>query len=387
MKNRWSKWAAGLLAGSLLISPVSHAAPPEKASLILNGSNVNSGGLEIREGRAYMSLEAASELLGFLADYNRDSHTLTLLRPDTNLRMKVGSERAEIDGRKVKSSSAFAEDGEIYIPLRALSSALKTKAGWDNVSASATLQDPGRYRMDSSGGRTAWVSFATGEVYALESGVPKKLIGADVSDLEWGTVDMQNLGGDAYLLTVGREYGAAMQNVHNRYQFLVKDGIVQRQVHFRYSGLYVSSEMGPRDLSAQRTYLTDGNVVDVLGAGGSAAAVYDLEELTGQKGPFIVESVTTDYLLVRAFDTLQPTVIDLKTGEAVLLYKELPDEDEVRAWDAVTGNTGELLLLQSRLRFEERKDDRLIFTYKRIASGADFGREEKWVYELNGITN
>ncbi|NGZ73944.1 copper amine oxidase N-terminal domain-containing protein [Saccharibacillus alkalitolerans] len=382
MKNRWIKWAAGLLAGSLLIAPVAHAAPEETASLLLNGSSAESGKLEVRGGQAYMPARTASELLGFLADYNRASHTLTLLRPNASLTMKLGSREAEIDGRRVKSAAAFAENGRVYVPLNALSAALKTKADWKAASGSAALEDPDRCRMVSSGGRTVWVFFATGEIYSLESGLPKKLRAADVSDLDWGTADVRNLGDGAYLLTVEREYGAAMQTVHNRHQFLVKDGSVQKQTHYRYSGMYASSEMGPASLPAQRAYLTDGKVVDVVGAGGSAAAVYDLEELTGQEGPFIVESVTADYLLVRAFATLQPTVIDLASGNSALLYERLPDPDEVRAWEEMSGDTGELLLLQSRLRFVEQKGDRLIFAYKRIAPGKDSGREERFDYVL-----
>lgn len=390
MKNKWVKWAAGLLAGSLLITPLPHAdaeAAAQKTPLLsINGAAAQSGELEIRAGRAFMTAKAAQELLGFQVDYDSAAQSITLLRPDTKLSMKLGSTEAEIDGRRIKvETAAFAEKGQVYVPIRVLASALKTKSGWEAESEIVTLQDSRRYRMDSAGGQTVWVSFAAGDVYSLEDGKPKLLQGADVSELDWGTVDVRALGDRAYLLSVGREYGASMQTIHNRFQFLVQKGTVTKQAHYRYSGLYTTNEFGPQNLPAQRTYLSDGRTVQVVGAGGKETALYDLEEMTGQAGPFIVESVTADYLLVRAFDTLQPTVIDLKTGAAVLLYKELPFEAEVRAWDTVTSDTGELLLLQSRLRFTEWKGDKLIFTYKRIAPGKDFGREEKWIYALNKV--
>ncbi|OWA36841.1 hypothetical protein B9G55_01820 [Saccharibacillus sp. O16] len=385
MKHRWSKWAAGLLAGSLFMAPVSHAAPPEDVpdvSLVLNGSTVQNGELELHDGHAYIPARKASELLGFFSQYEEASRTLTLLRPDVKLEMKLGDERAAIDGRTVKSEAAYAEEGQLYVPLRTLSTALKTRAGWNAAAASATLEDPGRYRMDSSGGQTAWVSFATGEVYSLEQGVPRKLQGADVSGLKWGTVEMRGLGEQAYLLTVEREYGASMQNVLNRYQFLVQKGALSRQAHFRYSGLYTSGDQAPLELPAQRAYLSDGQSIQVVGMGGRAAAEYDLEELTGQKGPFIVESVTADYLLVRPFDTLQPILIELRTGEAALLYKHLPEAAEIWAWDEVTHDVGEPLLLEARLRLVKQEGDQLLFRYKRIAPGADSGQEESWSYTL-----
>lgn len=382
MKHKWSKWAAGLLAGSLLISPVSHAAPPENVSLELNGSAVQSGELELRGGHAYMPARKASEWLGFYSKYDGSSHKLTLIRPGVKLEMKVGSEGAEIDGRRVKSEAAYAEDGQIYVPLRTLANALKTKTNWNPRTSSAAMEDPERYRMDSSGGETAWVSFATGEVYSLEQGAPRKLQGADVSELSWGTVDVRALGDRAYLLTVEREYGASMQNVHHRFQFLVRNGSLKNQAHYRYSGMYATGEQGPPELPAQRAYLSDGRTVQVVGIGGKPAAEYDLEPLTGQPGPFIVESVTADYLLVRAFDTLQPTVIDLNAGRSTLLYRELPDAAEVRAWDEVTSDVGDLLLLDSRLRFVKQEGDRLLFRYKRIAPGEANGREESWSYKL-----
>jgi len=136
------------------------------------------------------------------------------------------------------------------------------------------------------------------------------------------------------------------------------------------------------ELPAQRAYLSDGRTVQVIGMGGRAAAEYDLQELTGQAGPFIVESVTADYLLVRAFDTLQPTVIDLHNGRSTLLYRELPDAAEATAWEEVTRDVGDSLLLESRLRFVKQEGDRLLFRYKRIAPGEAAGREESWSYKL-----
>ncbi|CAM4336837.1 stalk domain-containing protein [Saccharibacillus endophyticus] len=387
IKNRWVKWAAGLLAGSLLIAPLPHqeaqAAASKPAALSVNGASVESGELEVRAGHTYMPINRLSELLGFLVEYDRDSKTLTLLRPDTAVRMKLGKEAAEINGQRVKSTAAFAEKGQVFVPLRTLSAALKTKAGWDSATGTATFEDPARYRMDTSGGRTAWVSFRSGEVYSLESGIPKKLAQADVSDLEWGTVDLRSLGGNAYVLTVERQYGAYMQAVQNRFQFLVKNGAVKQQAHFRYSGMYLPTELGPQKLPAQRAYLTDGQTVKVAGAGGSLAAEYDLEDMTKQKGPFIVESVTADYLLVRAFDTLQPTVVNLRTGEAARLDQKLLDQAEASEWAEVSSDVGDLLLLDSRLRFDRQEGERLIFTYKRIAPGASFGKEAEAIYKLS----
>lgn len=386
-KNRWVKWAAGLLAGSLLIAPLPHqeaqAAAPEPASLSINGASVESGELEVRSGHTYMPISRLSELLGFLVEYDRDSKTLTLLRPDTAIRMKLGHENAEINGQLVKSPAAFLESDRVFVPLRTLSSALKTKAGWDSATRSATFEDPERYRMDTSGGGAAWVSFTSGEVYTLESGLPKKLAQANVSELEWGTVDLRGLGGNAYVLTVGRQYTASMQSMQNRFQFLVKDAAVKQQAHFRYSGMYLPTELGPQKLPAQRAYLTDGQTVKVVGAGGSLAAEYELEELTKQAGPFIVESVTADYLLVRAFDTLQPTIVNLRTGEAARLDQELLDDAEASEWSEVSGDVGDPLLLGSRLRFDRQEGEQLMFTYKRIAPGSTFGQEAEVSYKLS----
>lgn len=386
-KNRWIKWAAGLLAGSLLIAPLPHqeaqAAASKLAVLSVNGTSVESGELKIRAGHTYVQVDKLSELLGFMVKVDRGSNTLNLLRPGTSIRMKLGAGTAEINGQRVKSTAAFSEKGRIFVPLRTLSAAIKTKAGWDSAAGSATLKDPGRYRFATSGGRAAWVSFASGEVYSLEAGVPKKLAQADVSDLEWGTLDLRSLGGNAYVLTAERQYGASMQSVHNRFQFLVKDGKVQRQAHFRYSGMYLPAELGPKKLPAQRAYLTDGRTVEVAGAGGSLAAEYDLEELTKQNGPFIVESVTADYLLVRAFDTLQPTVVNLRTGESARLDQELLDKAEASEWAEVSSDVGDSLLLDSRLRFDRQEGERLIFTYKRIAQGSSFGQKDTVSYKLS----
>ena len=387
MKNRWVKWAAGLLAGSLLIAPLPHqeaqAAAPKPLSLSINGSSVENGELEVRAGHTYMPISRLSELLGFLVEYDRDSKILTLVRPDATVRMKLGNETAEINGQRMKSTAAFSENNQVFVPLRTLSTALKSKAGWDSARGSATLEDPERYRMAASGGRAAWVSFTSGEVYSLESGVPKKLAQADVSELEWGSVDLRGLGGNAYVLTVERQYGASMQAVQNRFQYLVKDGTVKKQAHFRYSGMYLPTELGPQRLPAQRAYLTDGQTVEVVGAGGSPAAEYNLEELTKQTGPFIVESVTADYLLVRAFDTLQPTIANLRTGEAARLDQKLLDAAEAKEWSEVSSDVGDPLLLSSRLRFDRQDGEQLIFTYKRIAPGSVFGQEATVSYKLS----
>ncbi|MDO3409302.1 copper amine oxidase N-terminal domain-containing protein [Saccharibacillus sp. CPCC 101409] len=385
MKNRLYKWAAGLLAGSLLITPIPHAEASEPPSLVLNGSPQSEGsaGLEVRDGRTYIPAETAARLLGFRANYDSASQTLTLLRPDARIDVKPGEERAEINGRIVKTgAAAFIRGGRAYIPLKLLSSAPKIRIGREAGANTVTLSDAGRFRMIAEGDRTAWVSFESGEVYSLESGSPRKLADADVSDLDWGTLDIRPLGGSAYLLTVGREYGASMQIVNHRFQFLVKNGTVRRQMHERYSGMYSTAQFGPQTLPAQRAYMTDGQTVQVVGANGALAATYELEELTGQTGPFIVESVTADYLLVRAFDTLQPTLIDLNAHRSVLLYRELLDAAEQKEWDEVSTDTGEPLLLQSRLRFVKQEGGELTFTYRRIAPGGTFGGTGTVVYTL-----
>lgn len=388
MKNKAYKWIVGLLAGSLLISPLLpvevEAASQAAPSLSINGGTAQGGEVEIRGGRTYIAAQAASERLGFRVDYNRGSKLVTLLRPDTTLKMTLGRAEADIDGKRVKiGAAAFVENGQVYVPVQALASALKSKSGWKAEAKTVTLGDPGRYAIHSEGGQTVWVSFAKGEVYSLEAGAPKKLAGANVSGLDWGTVDVRALGSGSYLLSVGREYVASSQTVHNRFQFVVQKGKVTKQAHYRYSGMYNTDVFGPKTLPAQRAYVSDGRTVQVVGAGGRAAADYDLAKLTKQTGPFIVESVTADYLLVRAFDTLQPTVIDLNTGRSSLLYKTLLGQGERAEWDEVTTDVGERVLLQARLRFVKQEGNRLDFTYKKIASGPDqFGREFKVSYTL-----
>ncbi|WP_172194203.1 copper amine oxidase N-terminal domain-containing protein [Saccharibacillus qingshengii] len=160
MKNKAYKWIVGLLAGSLLISPLlpieAEAAAQTPPSLSINGGTAQSGELEIRGGRTYIAVQAASERLGFRVDYDRGSKVVTLLRPDTKLSMKLGQAEAEIDGKRVKvGAAAFSANGQVYVPIQALATALKSKSGWKAEAKTVTLNDPGRYAIDSAGGQTA----------------------------------------------------------------------------------------------------------------------------------------------------------------------------------------------------------------------------------------
>lgn len=121
--------------------------------------------------------------------------------------------------------------------------------------------------------------------------------------------------------------------------------------------------------------LSDGQMLRVIEDGtGKVIENIDLVKLTGKKDSYVVESLQSDIVLLRAISDSHLTLINRQTGQSVVLYKELLTTEQQKSVDPITQPFG----VDDRLTYVKRDGNILYFTY-----GKDSEDEQRLTFTLN----
>lgn len=356
-----------LLATAALVAlPVgmAQAAP----SLTLNNETVTlKPPLLVQKQHTYLPLRSLSTEMGFRVGYDSAARTVTLIRPNTKIVLKMGSRSANVNGKIMSLNEApFTRNGTTYVPLRFISQVSGAKVAWDAKTSAVKIDDRSGYRFTVGSNHAVWLSDSGKGLYVSNTPEMKPLLipGVDASGMRKKEMSVASIDADSFILTVGGEYAAAMQIKVQHKQFLINRDRVSESASFDYSGAYPVSQYRPASLPVQDYYLTDGKNVRTIAADGSVKKAYDLNKITKQNGSFLVESVTSRYILARSADTLQLYLIDRQNDRSVLLYKQLLPAAEQKIWDENTGDVGDSVAIDALIKFQKQVGNKLYFTYK-----------------------
>ncbi|KKO51889.1 N-acetylmuramoyl-L-alanine amidase family protein [Paenibacillus sp. DMB20] len=116
------------------------------AKIYLDGSELNLTSdvkVENISGTVMVPIRVISENLGYSADWDKSTKTVTVLGNGTTVEMVIGSEYAKIDGQRLKMNKApLLRGGTTMVPLRFVSEQMGLNVAWDNQKKAVYLITP-----------------------------------------------------------------------------------------------------------------------------------------------------------------------------------------------------------------------------------------------------
>jgi hypothetical protein len=165
-------------------------------------------------------------------------------------------------------------------------------------------------------------------------------------------MQIEKTPGGLLVITISDSFGEP--HINTRVVTLVfKNGELLRKATFAYQ-FRGDADLKPYD---NNLLLHDGNTLRLIQDGtGNITATLDLLKLGGEEDAYYIEGIDNDILLLRGNQKGLLTLIDRKTGERTLLYKELlTSEDQEYAENNDVPYKGDTL------KFVKRSGDKLYF--------------------------
>jgi len=360
--KKYQRITSLLLASFMIMSFFNSVASAESVGVIINSSRVSlSQDAIIKNNRTYLPLRSFSEHMGFKVRYDAASSSISLTRPKTELILELDQNVVTLNGISISNSdSPFIQNGTTYVPLRFIETATKGKIQWNKKTNEIIVTDePFIHYSDAKA--DYWVSFESGKVYFSQEGEIHELNGANVKPLERGKIKTNYFGNQSHMLIVDDEHGAHLNIFHNRYQFLVKNGVVIESAYYTYSGNYTAADF--QKVGWDQNYLFDGKILQLIDDSGTLSEKYNLNTITGEKGPFVLDYLDPEFALVRPASSLQLIYIDLNKESSEVLYQILLTEEEQKLWESVD-DVGDSYFVSTLLKLEKRDGDTLHLSYR-----------------------
>lgn len=275
----------------------------------------------MKNGRVLVPVRFVSDALAQKTEWNNKTKVVKISGPKNNLVLTVGSKTAYLNGvKKTLDVPAEIIDGRVFVPLRLVSEIADGEVIWDAKTQTVTIWS--FYRVVKlSSGEVISLQWKTGDLYYADKN-------KNYSKLT--TVELKTPGDSAVmadltkegniLVSVSNYYGEPMLNT-KEYRFYLKNKQIKQQTTAYY---YYHSPMNVRFYKDQAV-LTDGHKLYLVDdKTGEVATTHDLEQLGGAEGDYSIEAIGENYLLIRPTKPFAYlTLINTKTNEKVLLYKEL----------------------------------------------------------------
>lgn len=351
-------------------SPMVFAATTTQPKLAINNNEITlKQPIEIRKGVSYLPLRSLTEQMNFKVLYNNTQKEIEILQPNLKVTFVMGMKEAEVNGKKVKMSEApFSQKGITYIPLRFVSEVMNANIKWDQDSKKITITDNKSFKLFVDGGNSMWHSTVNGQIWLYKKGKIIELAKSDIKEFVNPKITLKRVNDSSYILDIDDEHASHFTFFRNKQQFLVSSEMVTKQTSQSYQGTYNSSEF-EIDGSNNINYLSDGKMIYIIGSDGKVSDECDVEDITGQDGPFIIEYFRDDLLFVRSYKTLQLTLVDLEKKTSDLLYKSLLSKEEQKYWDETLGDTFDNLYRTSLLKLTKYNGKTFDFSYLSTVNG------------------
>jgi hypothetical protein len=108
--------------------------------VLMNGSIANFDTAIRDNGRVYLPLTSAADLLGLKAAWSEADQKITLSREGTDITLWVDAPKARVNGKDVAAAPpARLRNGQVYVPLRFVAQAADTVVGWNPQEHMITL--------------------------------------------------------------------------------------------------------------------------------------------------------------------------------------------------------------------------------------------------------
>ncbi|USB33838.1 copper amine oxidase N-terminal domain-containing protein [Paenibacillus sp. YPG26] len=145
-----------LTAGSIAAvsgGPISAATSTlsKAISLDLNGSAVQSDDAPFLDtnGTVYVPLRLVSSMLKTVVIWNEAAKEVSIFAPEHTIQLKPGCQSARHNGRAIQlTAPSTMKNGRIYVPLRFIAQSLGAQVGWNASKRKASISYPEIYMME-----------------------------------------------------------------------------------------------------------------------------------------------------------------------------------------------------------------------------------------------
>lgn len=285
-----------------------------------------------QNGTVYLLLKDLAPVLDLQLLWDKENGRIEVTGLYQALTLKIGQSKAyTVSGKTVMlGGETLIRDGVTYVSDKLFAKAFGIRLTWKG-GAQASVPYSSRFLTTSSGRQLFWLNREHGVLYSGPSGtLPKRAGTIHVTDLGWVSLSARRIHASSYAVEI--ENSSGEPHISNtRLRALIYNGSIVRQARTRY---WNPRMLGMKeDVFAYRgnVAMVDGTTLRLVNPDGHIFKTYDLLGLTGMDDAFAVEAVESEFLLVRPFRKGTLILIDRRTGESAVLYKELLSADD-QAW-------------------------------------------------------
>ncbi|MFC5470525.1 stalk domain-containing protein [Cohnella suwonensis] len=313
--------AAFVVALAFAIGPRhTDAAQPAKLTVAGLGNEANEY-VSVRD-RVYLPLKQTAQALAYRTIWDARTRSITLQGIDKKITLTK---------RALSGADFYSKNGRTYASLAFYSKNLGLTYNTYDAAKLIKLSSP--YYYKSEGDHSIWVDKKTTMLYyAKGTRQPLPINKTNLTFLEQATfadATVKELSQGVVYMRVTENYGEPSLNF-DTYQALIKNGKVVKQQNKSFHGWRDHEDV---EFVDQGVLFNDGDTATIYGKDGSAALVADLTESLGFEGPFVVEAVQDRFWFVREYRSSKLSLLDIRSGKSILLYKQLLNPDEIAILD------------------------------------------------------
>lgn len=312
----------------------------------------------LKNGVIYVDVRGIAENAGLKMEWDKSGKRALFKGWTKSFAVRIGSQNGVLDGKTVAlGGSPFKskEDG-IYVPARFIVKAFEgSNLHLEPKTNTLLASDLKTYNVftETYGGRTYTLIKANGDLYVTQGKDKVLLLTSLQTSFDWAGMQIDKTPGGLLVITITDSFGEP--HINTRVVTLVfKNGALLRKATFAYQ-FRGDAVLKPFD---DNLLLHDGNTLRFVQDGtGNITATLDLLKLGGtEEDAYYIEGIDNDILLLRGNQKGLLTLIDRKTGERTLLYKEL-----LTAKDQEYAENNDVPYKGDTLKFVKRSGDKLYF--------------------------
>ncbi|MGV7116386.1 copper amine oxidase N-terminal domain-containing protein [Paenibacillus kyungheensis] len=343
----------------------------------------SSGSTITRHGVTFIEVkELLAGTLGLKLYWDQSKQQATFNGFMKKIVFRIDSRTATVDGKSITMTSTpfilqnpTTQQKEIYVPIRSVVQFLGGHSlHMDSQKHVITADQLQAFNVitDVYQGDTYTMRKINGDLYhSHHNSQPVKIasIHTPLDFFEFSNIDVSSTSKGLQMVRIQNASGEP-HIYHEDFTMIFKNGSLIRQSSMDYHlNKHTNSTMYNGNI-----ILNDGQNLRIIEDGtGNVLENIDLVKLAGKKDSYVVESLQSDIVLLRAISDSHLTLIDRKTGQSVVLYKELLTTEQQKLVDPTTMPFG----VDDRLTYIKRIHNMLYFTY-----GKDSEDEQQVTYTL-----
>lgn len=297
--------------------------------------------------------------------------------------LRIGSRTATVDGKPITMNAVpfttqnpTTKQKEIYVPIRSVLALLGGQSLRVDLQKHVIIADQLQafnVITDVYQGDTYTMRKINGDLYrSHHNNQPVKIasIHTALDFFEFSNIDVRSTPKGLQIVHIQNASGEP-HIYHEDFTMIFKNGSLIRQSSMDYHlNKHTNSTMYNGNL-----ILSDGQTLRIIEDGtGNVLENIDLVKMAGKKDGYVVESLQSDIVLLRTISDSHLTLINRKTGQSTVLYKELLTAKQQELVDPTTVPFG----IDDRLTYIKRNGNTFYFTY---AKGSE--DEQQLTYTLS----